>query len=246
MKTIVFTIILVCILSGCKVMYIPNAINVPLFNQKNEFKANIGINDFQAAYAVTNNIGLMANGYVKTSNFSDGSGSTGLNYSTSRNLFEGGIGYYKPLSEGFVFETYVGGGAGSLTFNGNDGSTSSGTSYKYSTNFNRFFIQPSIGYTHDIVDVAFSIRVARLGFNGVSTDYTSQMLIDNQINDLDKTNFFFMEPALTFRVGYKWGKFQTQILYSNKVNAEPLNYQKFCFNLSLHINISPRFKAKTQ
>jgi hypothetical protein len=249
MKTLSFAIVIIFLLSSCsKVMYIPNSLNVPLFNEKKEFKANISINDYQVAYAVTNHIGLMANGYVRSSSFSDGSvSSSNLNYSSTRNLLEGGIGYFKPISEGFVYETYFGGGIGNLTYNGLEYGGTSGVDYKYSANFNRLFIQPSIGFTNDIIDVSFSARIVRLAFNNIKTEnYTPQMLIDEQINDLDKTNFFFIEPALTFRIGYKWGKFQTQIAYSNKMNAEPLNYQKFSFNLGLHIDISPRFKVAKQ
>jgi hypothetical protein len=245
MKTLILAIITLLLLtSGCKVMYIPNSLNVPLFVEKNEFKANIGFYDYQLAYSVTKNIGLMANGYVRNSLFS---GSSDLNYSSSRNLFEGAIGYFKTLDKDVVFETYAGGGAGKLSFNGSQDVWEDNSNYKYSANFNRFFIQPSIGYVQDMMEVAFSARLARLSFNNIKTEnYTQQMLLEDDIYNLDKTNYFFIEPALTFRVGYKWAKFQTQIVYSNKINEEPLNYQRFCLKVGLTIHIAPRFKSPKQ
>jgi hypothetical protein len=243
MKHILLVLIATLIIStSCKVMYIPNSLNVPLFNEKHEFKANVGFYDYQLAYSLTKNIGLLANGYVRNYNFLGSSGTSDLNYSTSRNLFEGGIGYFKTLGEGFIYETYIGAGKGKVAYNGLENGISSGGTYNYSADFQRFFIQPSIGFSQDIVDVAFSLRVVDLSFNHVKTDYTQQMLVDDNINGLDQVNFIFIEPAITFRIGYKWGKFQTQLVYSNKMNAEPLNYQKFCFNIGLSINIAPRFR----
>lgn len=237
--------------AGCsKVMYVPNSINVPLFKEKNEFRSTISFTDYQFAYAVSKNIGLMVNGYIKNTDYSttdiinSGYSTTSSTYTTSRNLIEGGIGYFSPLDEGFIFEAYGGGGMGSLAYNYyDDNSNPNPTSNKYSTNFSRLFIQPSIGYTNDLVDVAFSARIVQLGFNTIKTEnYSDVMLKDEQIYNLDKTRYYFIEPAITLRLGYKWAKIQLQALYSNKINAEPLNYQKFSFNVGIHINLSPRFK----
>lgn len=234
-RTIVFLSFII-FATSCKVMYVPNMVNVPLFKEKNEFRGTVSLWDYQFAYAPAKNIGLMANGYVRNSSFSDIT-----NYSTSRNLFEGGIGYFNNLNEGFVFETYVVGGVGNLSYNNSDIYTTPTVDKKFTTGFTRFFIQPSIGYTNDFVDVAFSTRIVKLGFNSIKNDgYTAQDLKDENILDLDKTNYYFIEPTFTVRMGYKWCKIHLQAVYSNKVNFEPLNYQKFSFNFGLHINIAPR------
>jgi len=227
---------LIIFATSCKVMYVPNMVNVPLFKEKNEFRGTVSLSDYQFAYAPGKNIGLMANGYIRNSSFSSLS-----EYSTSRNLFEGGVGYFKPLSEGFVFETYAVGGVGNLSYNYTDTYNSGTQENKYSTSFTRFFLQPSIGYTNDFVDVAFSTRIVQLGFNNVKYEgYTTQDLKDEEILNLDKTKYYFIEPTFTLRLGYKWCKIHLQAIYSNKVNIEPLNYQKFTVNFGLHINIAPR------
>lgn len=249
MKTSALLIFAILILSSCsKVMYMPNTINAPLFNERNEFKANVSMNNFQAAFAPASHFGIMANGYTRSSNYSSGGSSSDINYSSSRNLFEGGIGYFNTLSEGFVYEIYGGGGVGSLTYNGDQMYSGTGNViYKYSADFSRFFIQPSIGFSHDIVDVSISARIVRLSFNNIRTEnYTQQMLINEDIYNLDQSDYFFIEPALTFRVGYKWCKFQTQLLYSNKLNLETLNYKKFTVSAGLQIDIAPRFKTNKQ
>ncbi len=234
-KTILF-LSLIILATSCKVMYVPNMVNVPLFKEKNEFRGTVSLSDYQFAYAPIKNIGLMANGYVRNSSFTNLA-----NYSTSRNLFEGGVGYFKPLNEGFVFETYAVGGVGNLNYNNSDTYNSNTTNNKYSAGFTRFFIQPSIGYTNDFVDIAFSTRIVQLGFNSVKYDgYTAQDLEKEEILNLDKTKYYFIEPTFTIRLGYKWCKIHLQAIYSNKVNIEPLNYQKFTMNFGLHINIAPR------
>lgn len=233
----ILLISLIIFATSCKVMYVPNMVNVPLFKEKNEFRGTVSLSDYQFAYAPGKNIGLMANGYVRNSSFTTFSD----DYSTSRNLFEGGVGYFKPLSEGFVFETYAVGGVGNLSYNNDYTDGSAPTTNKYSTQFTRFFLQPSIGYTNDFIDVAFSTRIVQLGFNNVKYEgYGIQDLKDENIFELDKTKYYFIEPTFTIRLGYKWCKIHMQAVYSNKVNIEPLNYQKFTMNFGLHINIAPR------
>src|ERR1044072_8929111 len=75
------------LLSSCATtMYTTNAVNVPLLKEKGEVKINATQNDLQAAIAVSDNIGIMANGYYK--NY-DGSN----NYKHGGSMGELGIGY---------------------------------------------------------------------------------------------------------------------------------------------------------
>lgn len=56
------------IAQSCNIMYTPNMQNVPLLTEKNEVRATLGPFDYQAAYAVTENIGVMLNGQYHTRN----------------------------------------------------------------------------------------------------------------------------------------------------------------------------------
>src|SRR4051812_32632235 len=77
----------VALLSSCATtLYTTNAVNAPLLKEKGEVKINVTQNDLQAAVAVTDNIGIMANGYYE--NY-DGSN----NYRHGGGMGELGIGY---------------------------------------------------------------------------------------------------------------------------------------------------------
>lgn len=228
---------------SCKIMYTPNMQNVPLFKEKNEVRATIGYTNYQAAYAVTDNIGIMANAQYDKSNWEFTSGSYGYKYESKEFLVEGGAGYFMPLGESGVFEAYGGGGIGSNSFNRNYSDTASTIIFdNYSTSKARFFVQPSIGMTNKNIDFAFSTRVVGLKFNNItSTGYTQEELKIDNLTDLDKPLFLFFEPALTFRVGWNYVKFHTQAIMSLKMNSEPLNYIPFSINFGAHINIAQRF-----
>lgn len=85
------------ILSSCTTtLYVPNAVNTPLLKEKHEFKATIGPNNAQAAFGLTDNFGIIANGYwdkFKSETTTNGQTTQTLN---KGNLYELGLGYYKP------------------------------------------------------------------------------------------------------------------------------------------------------
>lgn len=129
------------ILSSCTTtLYVPNAVNTPLLKEKHEFKATIGPNNAQAAFGLTDNFGIIANGYwdkFKSETTTNGQTTQTLN---KGNLYELGLGYYKPLTKVIVFETYLGGGLGNINFNQDNGTK------RYDVKGTKFFVQPSIGY----------------------------------------------------------------------------------------------------
>ena len=63
---IFLAIILLFNLCGCyaplQMIYYPNANNVPLLEEKGEFKGTIEPTNLQLAYAIDSNIGIMLNG----------------------------------------------------------------------------------------------------------------------------------------------------------------------------------------
>ena len=130
--------------SSCTIMHIPNAENVPLLENKSEVKLNLGISDFQGAYAISKNIGVIANGYFKNSEVNI---SNDLMNNGQRYFFEGAVGFFKPLENDLVFEVYGGAGLGKVNYEDRfDGGSIFGENYyKFSSNFNRYFIQPNLG-----------------------------------------------------------------------------------------------------
>jgi len=106
MKKVILSLAVGCILiSGCSPnYYIPNTQNVPLISEKGEVNITVATVqnqlDFQGAYGLTDKIALQANGSVFfNKNDNEGDGGSGK-------YFEIGGGYFKPVANGYVFETY--------------------------------------------------------------------------------------------------------------------------------------------
>jgi hypothetical protein len=127
--------------SGCKTAYVPNTLNTPLLKEKGEFKANVDENNLQLAYAVTNRIAVMANGFYKRDiNTHIDSQQKGIGW-----LCEGGLGYYNHMKHNFVFETFAGAGFGNLKFEDLNTAGSSVNIKSYSVHGTKVFVQPGFG-----------------------------------------------------------------------------------------------------
>ena len=229
-------------LSGCQsIFYTPNAQNVPLFTEKKE--ANIsgalqisnystGV-DIQIAASVTNHIGLIFN-------FNHWAGSwEGTEFLISGNKFYGshkcnfgemGVGYYLPIKNKFVFETYGGIGIGKVV---NENDLSQDTKIKY----NRYFLQPAIGFYHKNIKLIFSTRFCGLDFRDIYYSGSNYNLDEEIIYAENNPFSFLIEPAFTFRGGWKYFKFQIQVGRSFIVNNPYLNYDPLNLNLGLMITI---------
>lgn len=236
---------------SCNTMYVPTMQNVPLLQEKNEVRATLGLSNLQGAYAVTDNIGVIANGYYSNVTSVFDQNSIVYSYTTERNIFhiEAGGGYFKKLSDNAIFECYGGLGFGNSSFKKFDSDSLSALPVLKSTFFTktaRFFVQPSIGYTIDNFDVAFSTRFIVQNYYGVDTSgFTKIDLYDNKLLNIDQP-FLFMEPAITLRFGYKYLKFHAQAIFSYKYNVDRLNYMPFVFNVGIHVNIADRLMPKKQ
>jgi hypothetical protein len=197
-------------------MYVSNAVNAPLLKEKGEVQVALTQNDLQAAVAVGNNVALMANGFYRNYLGEDDYRHNGL-------LGEVAIGYFKPLAGNFVFETYVGGGAGRV-YKQETFTRPNNQEYQasFTANAAKLFIQPDLGIKTRFFDAVISSRFSFVKYNRFSSDnYSAQQLesdfLDN--NRLTGPVFMFAEPALTFRGGYKYIKLQFQ--YGLTVNMTP-------------------------
>lgn len=231
----------VFLLSACShVYYAPNGQNVPLLKEQGELQisgASAGSGEggganIQGAYAITNNVGVVLNSYI-ASGENDDSGANGNGFAV-----EGGAGWFKPINDFIVFESYAGVGGGSINNNYADNTSSK-------VSFVRPYIQPAIGFTSNYVDLAFATRFAMLNYTGISR---SGMMLDstnnaqlNYIGD-NKTQLFF-EPGVTLRAGWKYVKFQFQYVWSVNLNNNAINRDNHNVSLGLMLNIAPRFKA---
>ncbi len=222
-----------CVLAlcqSCRTAYTPNALNVPLMQERGEIKLMVSPNNYQGAYAVTDNIAIIANGRVATSTTSTSvNGTASDSFDAKNSVFEAGIGYYGHTGRGFTYEVYGGGGVTQVGFHG----TGPSVGKNYDVSGMKFFVQPNIGFTSQGFDIAFSTRLSGLQFGTATGNYS---LAEQKANELDKlgaATHLFLEPAITLRGGYKYVKLQLQLGGSFKLTQAVIPYNGLIGNVGL-------------
>ena len=244
MKTftsILFIVVLIFFCSSCKrTLYVPNMQNVPLLKEKNEIRASFTPSNVQAAYGITNGLGLMLNAHFPNSlTLQELEG----DLSTKRRFYEGGIGYFTKVNELGVFEIYGGVGKGKVSFDNRGNNIKD----KFSSKFSRYFIQPSIGWTLENVDLAISLRYTRLSFYDLDTSeyiFDASKGFDQDLSLIDQNSYSFVEPAITLRLGMKYAKSFFQLQRVAQLNSEIIEYRDMQYTFGIHINIAKRFEEK--
>jgi len=219
-QIILFTLLIgIVILSGCETLYIPNAVHSPMLTNKGEGHVSTslgcigtGLANVDAAYAVTDHFGIMADGmfHYKTSSYDD------YNYQSDMRetvIYYGsiGMGYFEKMGTkgNFALQFYGGGGYGdSRSFLNSDASIESDVT----ANYYDFYAQPGMVLNTKYIDFGFDVRMKYVqmynfksyvfdpGFNdeyNYSSDYTRE--------------FALVEPNFTLLVGGKHlkGKLQS-------------------------------------
>lgn len=248
----------VAILSACNQhIYVPNTVNEPLLKEKHEFKGSISPTNFQAAFAVSNNIAIMANGQYVYDFDIDVDDEDGddlfVDDNTRGGVIEGAVGFFKPLDpkKRMVFDVYAGYGNGSFKTLSDDYESTPDPSipdYLLRTHFNKFFIQPGIGLSHPVIEAAFTSRISLLKFYSLHAGAKAfENNPDRRINYMSIGNKVLplYEPAFTFRVGYKYVKFQMQLMFSMLLNDETYGgydldeyFQPVALNMGVSVNIA--------
>ena len=220
-------------LSACtSSYYMPNVQNVPLHSEKDQvtFNGTIGTSfevesfDLQGSYAFHDEFAAMVNGQYARGGQNNGD----RDNSGNGNMLEAGIGYYNPLSSKLIFETYLGGGTGSVINQYGNGARSK-------VGLRKIFVQPQIGFKSKYFDMAFSYRFNWLGVG--NTDVIG-LLPEDEIADFnDVTNLgtnLFIEPAITMRVGNDPIKLQAQIVSSRSIRDLNFNQEYVVFSVGIH------------
>ena len=238
MKTpisVAITIIILMLSQSCRPLYVPNAQNVPILKEKNDISVNIGFNDLQGAVAVSNNIGIMLNGYTNNIDL-------GFDWDddekTNRSFIEAGAGYFTQLSGSSVFEIYGGAGLGSFSLEKSD---SGGA---YSANNSRFFIQPGISFSSNAIDLVISCRFVKYGINDPDLSrYNTQGFFSKDISDAHNNSYYFAEPALTLKAGWRQVKAFMQLQVPKQLNSPMIDVDG-AISLGVYLNCGERFKTE--
>lgn len=190
--------------------YSPNTQNVPLISEKGQTNLTLSGNgnqvEFQGAVGITDNFALQGNGGLFIpADLDNGNGGSGK-------FIELGAGYFNPVTENWVFETY--GLVGIGGFENHFGATD------LSANILRIGIQPNFGFKSTYFSAAVSSRIVNLSYSNIEGDLLFDAI--NQTQYLkDNASNLLIEPALTIRAGLKKVKLQIQYGYSlNLTNSD--------------------------
>lgn len=183
---------------GCSPIYVPNVRNTPLFGEQGEFQGTLAATtgaEAQLAYAITDNVAVMANGSFFSYNEKD------QDYTRKHQYFEGGLGYYNATRKS-RWELFAGYGLGEGT---------SFSQYYFFTQyfgqkdlvatgrFNRIFIQPTWGTNNRGFNLAFTGRLSMVDFTEFSSNDNDPANATVTVKPDEKAQFFF-EPSLTGKV----------------------------------------------
>ncbi|MFO8086696.1 MAG: hypothetical protein R6T91_02665 [Bacteroidales bacterium] len=226
--------------AACNVAYIPNRHNVPLMQEQGDASVSISTTNLQTAYAFSDHGALMGNLYFRQNRWNNSPDdmvtTSSTDYQSNRFLGELGLGYYKDLGEGAVFELYGGGGLGNIGFKTIDANPI--LDRKYHAKMAKVFLQPNIGFKSEYIDVVLSTRLSILSFRDVdTTNYTVSSLTTDNLIDLDQQPYFFLEPALTMRFGYRFINAYAQAIVASKLNPERINYRSFGINVGIELDL---------
>lgn len=201
------------IICSCSIAYTPNVINAPLLGEKGDVTASAHVGasglDIQAAGAVTDHLGLMAN--------------TSFIFNQAdhqHNFVELGTGYFTKIGSNGRFETY--GGLGFATYF-RDKNTSPDIIETVKGTYTRAFLSPSIGASSEIFQGSLTTRLVVLRF------YEGE----------NRANEFLFEPVITAKVGYKYAYLVLQGGFSIPVGSVNTNFvQPFILSIGVQGNLN--------
>lgn len=230
--------------SGCTSLYLPNTPNTPMLTNKGELHASGNISykgnfSFNTAYAVANNLAVMANG--STINY------TGSKKDFDQKLFEGGIGYFSPsgINNSRVFELYGGIGNGKSNRIIKEKDATGNISYDtYHTTFNKLFVQANYGSKNKSSLNLFGNKMPLTYGTALRFSYvTMNKFLINNIGQTIEDNFF-IEPVFFTHLGLSKA---VQLQYTSGSNFGLIN-NKFLTagNSVLTVGIAVNFGGKIE
>ncbi len=220
-----FVIIGSIIFQSCSPAYVPNVVYTPMLVEKGDAKINayygVAGADFQVAYAASDNIGIMVN-----TSFKDTRDQDSIGYYLKHSFAEIGVGYFSKVGDIGIASLYGGLGFGKI----NSKYNSAHLDWKVNANSVRLFIQPAIGIRTDFYEGSFCSRIVGLTLN---IPNHNKMVI-------------FVEPVITNKIGFKYGKFLVQTGLSIPVSTIDIGYDylPFLFSVGLELNIGEVYKFK--
>lgn len=231
--TLIVCLAVIC--QGCSsYYYTPNKANVPNLREQGDLRLDAGAGggwvmkgvDVQTAYAVSSHLGLMVNGALTSSNGSS------TNYSeheyTKTGYAEAGLGYFTQLEENnhWVFEAFGGAGIG-------DYDVHYAVEKRAKLNMRKYFLQPSVSYTHPRKNIELSIgsRFAGVDYNRNGLPYLDPTEFSRITNLANRSMQLYWEPSFRFSAGSK--NFKGFVSYTPSISILETNIPREYFNINL-------------
>jgi hypothetical protein len=212
-----FLFVATAIVSGCRSLYVPNTVNVPMLSEKKEFNGTVayGLNglDVQAAYSPIQNWAVMGNfAHIRAESGAYEEKSYGY-------LGEVGVGYY--IKNDDILRADVYGGVG---YTSTKASSDFKTSRIFNRDYARIFVQPSIGVQLKHLEPSFALRM----------------------NYVFPLKALFYEPAITLRFGSEKFKIMSQFGFSmaNKRIGYEGPYNPFMYSLGINFRFGRHLVSK--
>jgi hypothetical protein len=217
------------LLSGCTHFlnppahyYYPSQQNVLRFKEKGDLQASIGLDDaafrlLDVGYAITDNIAVVS--AYQSSGYDE-------------LLWDNEIIWFKKRQNQMVHAVNAGFGFGK-------------TDMAYADlHMNRQFLQPSYGYFGRHWEVAVSARFSRVQHR--TDPYYYELYWHEELKDVSKKTFFFMEPALTAGIGPDFLKLRYQVsmaedLTNHRIKTKDVNHS---LSLNLVLNVNKMFRKQ--
>ena len=138
-----------------------------------------------------------------------------------------------------------------INIGGTFGKLNSGGEY-FNLDLFREYVQPSIGFSNDYVDLGVSLRFTNLHYNLNQIkplDYASKNTFEEEFElyDIGGSSMRFIEPAVTIGVGNKWVKLRLQVTKTSQKTPGRMSYYSQArgyLSINAHFNVSDVFGNK--
>lgn len=245
MKKYVFYVVVVLFSFSCTTyQYVAPQNYIPLSEKKGDITFNVGTNNLQVGYTVTDNFGVFLTGNYRNLNefhmfYKENDGSP-MGYERS-NIVNLGTNFYK-YKDNFSYEVLLSAGMGHLKFNN---IIDLNPNYNFLLNSDKlnFYIQPNIGYKYknELEVGAFT----KFNYNNYYNIKTSCKLGERRYMDtfdeffLNKSrlDLYFIEPGLFVKYGDQYIKGCAQISRSFSLTNNDVKYRSVNFYFSVYITI---------
>jgi hypothetical protein len=217
--------------------HFPDPQNVPLFGKAGETRLNVAIAQLgngigiESGWAVGKNVALVANGaYSKPRSET----CPGCRLDGKQHL-ELGAGLFDRMDQGLIREVYAGLGGGRFKASGftSDWDPAAEDLVRTSGDYRHVFLQGDMGLNGSILDWIGSVRLSAFDYHHFRKLDGNGMPLPVAARHMD----VFLEPALTFRLGYRQLKTETQLGFSMPLHqAENLDNEMIWLSLGVSLS----------